>query len=163
VAVYRHQTVRRDFACRYPLFAANQGWLEHRRWGTAVRPLAYSAGDGVTLFHDLPRDAGRAFFPQTYFARICRQRLRDQALLKSDGKGLVYSTYMGAAIVKWGFPGVAVDSQENAYLTVRLAPPMFAQSPVPRSRRDFSPKVRIEWVTSREIGLLPQNAFREAN
>src|SRR5258708_26035715 len=36
--------------------------------------------------------------------------------LNSDGTRLVYSTYLGGSDSDWGF-GVALDSQDNAYLT----------------------------------------------
>src|SRR6267378_2204082 len=36
--------------------------------------------------------------------------------LNSDGTGLLYSTYLGGSDTEWGF-GVALDSQDNAYLT----------------------------------------------
>src|SRR5882762_6696924 len=78
--------------------------------GIAVDAAGHAYVAGWTCSTDFPTTLG-AFQPtlhglQNAFA----------TKLKSDGTGLVYSTYLGGSDSEWGF-GVAVDSQDNAYLT----------------------------------------------
>src|SRR6266481_3549123 len=78
--------------------------------GIAVDATGNAYLTGWTCSTDFPTTVG-AFQPtlhglQNAFA----------TKLNSDGTGLLYSTYLGGSDSEWGF-GVAVDSQDNAYLT----------------------------------------------
>src|SRR5260221_3118862 len=78
--------------------------------GIAVNATGNAYLTGWTCSTDFPTTVG-AFQPtlhglQNAFA----------TKLNSDGTGLLYSTYLGGSDSEWGF-GVAVDSQDNAYLT----------------------------------------------
>jgi Beta-propeller repeat len=78
--------------------------------GIAVDTAGNAYVTGSTTSSDFPTTLG-AFQPglrglQNAFA----------TKLNSDGTALLYSTYLGGSNADWGF-GVAIDSQDNAYLT----------------------------------------------
>jgi hypothetical protein len=116
--------------------------------GIAVDAAGHAYVAGWTCSTDFPTTLG-AFQPtlhglQNAFA----------TKLKSDGTGLVYSTYLGGSDSEWGF-GVAVDSQDNAYLTGATCSSDF---PVTPSAFQATFQGSSNGVTSREIGCY-SNAF----
>src|SRR6266403_2221335 len=78
--------------------------------GIAVDAAGHAYVTGWTTSGDFPTTIG-AFQPMLHgFQNAFATKLN------SDGTGLLYSTYLGGSDTEWGF-GVALDSQDNAYLT----------------------------------------------
>jgi len=78
--------------------------------GIAVDAAGHAYVAGWTCSTDFPTTLG-AFQPTLHgFQNAFATKLN------SDGTGLLYSTYLGGSDTEWGF-GVALDSQDNAYLT----------------------------------------------
>src|SRR5882762_2426613 len=78
--------------------------------GIAVDAAGHAYVAGWTCSTDFPTTIG-AFQPMLHgFQNAFATKLN------SDGTGLLYSTYLGGSDTEWGF-GVALDSQDNAYLT----------------------------------------------
>src|SRR6267378_2278024 len=78
--------------------------------GVAVDAAGHAYVTGWTTSSDFPTTIG-AFQPMLHgFQNAFATKLN------SDGTGLLYSTYLGGSDTEWGF-GVALDSQDNAYLT----------------------------------------------